>query len=63
MTKPWTEADYKAAGYVRLSLRMQAEDGAIVAKLAKQTGEGKGELFARLARKELEKKNRRRGVK
>lgn len=55
MTRPWTESDYQAAGYVRLSLRMRAEDRAAIDSLSELTGESKAELLARLAKTELKK--------
>lgn len=55
----WTDAQYAAAGYSRLSIRPSVEDRQILDELAAETGRSVTETICRLARAEKKRRENR----
>jgi len=57
---PYTEEQYKQAGFARRQLRLQAADAKALDELAKSSGQTISATVAELVRKAWRKKTRRR---
>lgn len=58
MPKQWSEADYKAAGYITVKLRLPPDVGKALTALTEMSSVGRAELISQLILKAFRKSER-----